>query len=692
MVGVIIQARVNSSRFYGKVLKDLCGKPLISHVIDRVKKCQKVDKIILATGQDKCNLPLQDIAINSGIGFFVGSDNDVLDRYYRCAVQYGLYTIVRITGDCPVIDSKIIDNMIEAYDNDNYKTRSCDYLSNIHPPTYPDGMDVEVFSFNSLEDAYDNARKEEDREHVTPYIWHRKLEYFCKNIENDTDYSKIRLTVDTPEDLEFIKELMKYSSCESMKDIIDVINTHPELSDINNSHQRNENCQNVYVDDSYLANKYRTSNELLEISKKIIPNASQTYSKSYRYFPVGASPLFLDRGNGSKVWDVDGNEYIDFICALGAITLGHNNQTINDAITQQLSKGTSFSCPTALEVDVAQELISHIPSAEMVKFLKNGSDATTACVRLARAFTKRDIVACCGYHGYHDWYIGSTVNNNGVPKSVSTLTEKFVYNDIKSLNSIFLKYPNRVAAVILEPCQLDGPESDFLNEVKKITHMNDSVLIFDEVISGFRMGLGGAQYYYGVTPDLSAFGKGIANGMPLSVVVGKSEIMKLIDEDVFISTTFGGETLSLAAAFANIKEFKEKKVSKYLLEIGNNWLSNMNSIIKQAGVKDIVRTGGVSPYCTLVFSPKDKNKIVTLFQQEMINNGILTLGVVNNFSFSHTIEDLNKYYAAATKAFDKIKRYTENDADVKIEGDIINPIFERNKYTFVDNCEIAEES
>jgi glutamate-1-semialdehyde 2,1-aminomutase/spore coat polysaccharide biosynthesis protein SpsF len=248
--------------------------------------------------------------------------------------------------------------------------------------------------------------------------------------------------------------------------------------------------------------------------------------------------------------------------ALGPIILGHNYPSVTDAVMQQMQDGTTFSLPHPLEVELAEMLVDIIPCAEMVRFAKNGSDATSGAVRLARAYTGRDIIACCGYHGWQDWYIGTTTRNRGVPKVVQELTVPFEYNNIESLKRIFSEHPGQVAAVIMEPFGVEEPRDGFLQEVRDLALHDRALLIFDEIITGFRLALGGAQEYFGITPDLACLGKAMGNGYPIAAVVGPSEIMQLFDE-VFFSFTFGGETVSLAAAIATISEMRQKDVIGY---------------------------------------------------------------------------------------------------------------------------------
>ncbi len=252
---------------------------------------------------------------------------------------------------------------------------------------------------------------------------------------------------------------------------------------------------------------------------KSIPLGSQTFSKSLTQLPFGVSPFFVDRAEGAYFWDVDNNKYLDFSSALASVTLGYCDPDIDSAVKKQMEKGVTFSLPHTLEEEVAKMLIEAIPCAEQVRFAKNGTDATSGAIRLARAYTSRERIAVCGYHGWQDWYIGSTTKNLGVPKGVQDLTHTFSYNNIDSLEQIFKAHPDEFAAVILEPMSSDYPKDNFLGKVKEITHNNGALLVFDETCTGFRLSHGGAQELFGVTPDIATFGKGLANGYPLSALV-----------------------------------------------------------------------------------------------------------------------------------------------------------------------------
>ena len=302
---------------------------------------------------------------------------------------------------------------------------------------------------------------------------------------------------------------------------------------------------------------FSASEAYLARAERSIPLGSQTFSKSRTQFPFGVSPYFITHGRGSRVWDVDGNEFIDFVNALASVTLGYNDAEVNDAVRRQLEMGVIFSLPHPLEAEVAELICDMVPCAEMVRFGKNGSDATSGAIRLARAHTNRDRVAVCGYHGWQDWYIGSTSRNRGVPEATRELTHAFPYNDSEALRELLEGHPEEFAAVILEPMNVVEPKAGFLERVKELAHAHGALLVFDETITGFRYSNSGAQGLFGVTPDLATFGKGLANGFPISAVAGPREIMCLMEE-IFFSFTFGGETLSLAAAKATLLKLRRE--------------------------------------------------------------------------------------------------------------------------------------
>ncbi|RJQ23937.1 MAG: aminotransferase class III-fold pyridoxal phosphate-dependent enzyme [Nitrospiraceae bacterium] len=411
-----------------------------------------------------------------------------------------------------------------------------------------------------------------------------------------------------------------------------------------------------------MSSRYKRSEELLEKALKIIPIGSQTFSKSITQYPLGVSPHFIKKGKGSHVWDVDGNEYIDFVNALCAITLGYNDPDVTNAVKAQLEDGTIFTLPHELEIKVSEKVIEIVPCAEMVRFGKNGSDVTSGAIRLARAHTKRDHVAVCGYHGWQDWYIGSTSRNLGVPKAVSDLTHVFTYNDLNSLHRIFKEYSGQIAAVIMEPMNVKEPVDNFLAKVKELTHENQAVFIFDETITGFRFAEGGAQKYFGVIPDLATFGKGLANGYPVSAIAGKAEIMRMMEE-IFFSFTFGGETLSLAATLAAMTKLQREPVIKTLWSQGSKVIKGTNALIEKYALGNVLSTAGKDCWSFLLFKDTDvysQWELKTLFLQEVFARGVLTVGT-HNMSYAHTDEDISALLNCYDEVFGILKNAITNN-------------------------------
>jgi glutamate-1-semialdehyde 2,1-aminomutase len=391
---------------------------------------------------------------------------------------------------------------------------------------------------------------------------------------------------------------------------------------------------------------------------------------------VGISPLFIDKAKGCQVWDVDGNKYIDLVSSLASVTLGYGDQRVDGAVRKQLKKGVSFSLPGILEAEVAEMICALVPSAEMVRFGKNGTDATSAAVRLARAYTGKDRVLVCGYHGWQDWYIGSTTRNKGVPEAVSGLTETFKYNDLDSLRQI-VDARTDIACVVMEPMNAIYPEPGFLEGIREITKNHGIVLVFDETITGFRFSEGGAQELFNVIPDLSTFGKGIANGYPLSVITGKREIMMEMEE-IFFSGTFGGELLSLAAAKKVLELHLEKKITPTLMESGLSLNHEVNQIIEEKKLSDVLQLSGHPSWNFLNWksiNDIDVNLIKTLFMQEMFQNGILILGS-HNINLRHTGRHAEKVIRAYDVALQEIVCALEsNNFNVKLRVEPLKPLF-----------------
>ncbi len=399
------------------------------------------------------------------------------------------------------------------------------------------------------------------------------------------------------------------------------------------------------------------STELEARARRVIPGVTQTASKRPEAFAPGRFPSYIERGQGSHVWDMDGNEYIDFVMACGPATLGYCYPAVGEAIAEQLQRGIIFTRPTALEVEVAEMLTEMVPCAEAVRFFKGGVEANSAAVRIARAYTDREGVVSCGYRGWHDqWAVTHTPR--GIPRTLAPLTSEFRYNDLESLEQALESRPGQVAAVIIDPVSGQAPQPGFLEGVKELTHRHGALLIFDEIVTGFRVANGGAQQHFNVTPDLAVFAKGIANGMPLSAVTGQREIMQVASE-VFITLTYGDEALSLAAAKAALNEYRHHDVCGHLWRSGQALMDGVSAAI--AETRAPFSFSGIAPMpaflCTGEFRGRplaedEQQQVWFYLLAELARRGVLwrrhSLIVP---SYSHTDEDIACTVAACREVF-----------------------------------------
>ncbi|MBC8486120.1 MAG: aminotransferase class III-fold pyridoxal phosphate-dependent enzyme [Bacteroidetes bacterium] len=417
------------------------------------------------------------------------------------------------------------------------------------------------------------------------------------------------------------------------------------------------------------------SNKLFDRSHGLMPAYTQTLAKGPTQWTKGIAPKYLRRGKGSHVWDVDGNEYIDFNMGIGPLVLGYCYDKVDKAIKKQLEDGITFSLTHPLEVELSEKVSEVVPNAESVRFSKAGCDVTTAAIRLARAFTKREKVLCCGYHGWHDWYITVTDRNAGIPKVLEQLTYTINYNDI---DSVVQSIDSDIACIILEPFVFEEPKNGFLHKLHDVCKKNGTLLIFDEMWTGFRIALGGAQEFFGIKPDLATYSKAIANGMPISVLTGREDVMSLLDKDVFFFTTFGGEALSLAAAIATIDELKDKDVPKYLSEKGKLLKDGYNSIVEKLGINYTLCTGyNCRTIITFDASAGNPLEMKTLVQQEMIKRGVLW-GGFHNMCFSHSYNDIEY----TLKVYEEVLQILQKAVDEKnvkgfLKGESLEPVFRK---------------
>ena len=397
------------------------------------------------------------------------------------------------------------------------------------------------------------------------------------------------------------------------------------------------------------------SSEYYKRSQSVLAGPS-TFGKGVDQFAYGITPYALERGEGAYLWDVDGNKYLDTMMSLGAVFLGYCNATVDKAIQQQLKNGISFSLAHRLEVEVSEMLCERIPCADMARFGKNGNDVTTAAIRLSRYVTGNNHVLFCGYHGWQDWYISKTSMNGGVPTEVGDYSHRFAYNDLGALEALLQELEGKTACIIMEPTSRIHPQDGFLQGVRDLSEKYKVVLIFDEVVTGFRFHRGGYQSVCGITPDLACFSKAMGNGLPISALVGKQEIMENCT-DIFYSLTFAGETLSLAATKAVMEVIDEENVPKVVEENGQNFLERINDQIKKYGLQDVVAVEGYPCRSVMIF--RDTEDIPsadtrTYWIQELAKKEILTAGY-HIVSFAHKKPEIDFLLTRYDQVFEDIK-------------------------------------
>jgi glutamate-1-semialdehyde aminotransferase len=424
------------------------------------------------------------------------------------------------------------------------------------------------------------------------------------------------------------------------------------------------------------------SERWLARARDLSPAATQTLAKGPGQYVRGVAPVYADRGKGGRLWDIDGNEYVDWQMGIGPLVLGYCNEAVDDAVREQLARGITFSLVHPLEVEVAEMVRDLVPNAEMVRFSKTGCDVTTAAVRLARAATGRSKVLCCGYHGWHDWYVATTDRHAGIPEVTRDLTFTFSYNDLASLER---SLDEDVACVILEPVVFEEPRADFLSEVRRLCHANGSLLVFDEMWTGFRIALGGAQERYDVAADIACFSKAIANGMPLSALTGRRDVMRLLERDVFFFTTFGGEALSLAAAKATMTELRARDVPRQLEKQGTKLRDGVRAIARDLGM-DYVSCVGLPARTMVAFAAAGEAaganplEMKSLAQQELLRCGILW-GGFHNVALAHSDADVEHTLASWRQVLPIVQRAVrEGRVREALRGAPVEPVFRKTSH------------
>ena len=671
-IAAIVQARMGSSRFPGKVMKLIQDTPMIEILIKRLSKSKLINQIIVATSINDENTPLVNHLESLNIKCEIGSEEDVLSRYYNAAKKNQVDVVVRITGDCPLVDADLVDRCIREFVD-----KDVSYVSNVSPCTFPDGLDVEVFSFEALEDAYLKNTHSTEKEHVTPYIINSD-NYKKSNIKHSKDLSKSRWTVDEVLDFEVIKEVFNYFSPNvyfSWEEVVKLEAENPDIFSKNKNINRNDGAN------------MGKGQKLWKRAKNIIPGGNMLLSKRSEMFLPDKWPSYFSKSKGCEVWDLDDNKFIDMtIMGVGTNTLGYGHPEVDEAVLKNINNGnmSTLNCPE--EVQLAEKLVDMHSWAEMVRFARSGGEANAIAIRIARAASGKDNVAVCGYHGWHDWYLSANLSGddnlenhllpglmpNGVPKNLQGTVFPFLYNDFESLKSIVDS--NDIGVIKMEVTRNTGPEDNFLKKVRDLADSKNIVLIFDECTSGFRETFGGIHMKFDVEPDMAMFGKTMGNGYGITAVVGKKEIMESAQAS-FISSTFWTERIGPTAALKTLEVMENIQSWKIITDIGKSIREKLKDL---AFANDLdITFSGIPALTTFSFNSDNDLEYKTLITQEMLKKNFLATNAIYT-CINHTPNVIDDFILALDPIFKDIKE-CENGKDVKklLEGPTCHSGFKR---------------
>ncbi len=653
----IVQARMGSIRLPDKVMKPIGIIPMIEILLKRLNNSKLLNQIILATSTDTRNKPLVEHVESLGFTCQQGSDLDVLERYVQAAEKSKADVIVRITGDCPLVDPVLVDECITRF-----KETKVDYCANTSPPTFPDGLDIEVIKFSALKKAAQESTKLSHREHVTPYI--RELDVFSKsNYSNNEDFSALRWTVDDQEDFDVISKVFEHFKPNiyfSWKEVLALYNNRPQLFAANFQTQRNE------------GEAMKTGQKLWKRAKRIIPGGNMLLSKRPEMFLPNQWPTYFSKAKGCKVWDLDGNEYIDMsIMGIGTNILGYGHEEVDEAVIKTAKSGnmSTLNCPE--EVYLAERLVELHQWSDMVRFARSGGEANAIAIRIARAASGRDKVAVCGYHGWHDWYLSANLGNdkgldghllpglepNGVPRNLKGSVFPFNYNNFEELEALVKIHD--IGVIKMEVQRSNVPKDNFLKKVRKLATEREIILIFDECTSGFRETFGGLHKKYDIEPDMAMFGKAMGNGYAITAVIGRREIMEAA-QSTFISSTFWTERIGPTAALKTLEVMEREKSWKKITETGGEIKNRWQQLADNHELK--ISHWGIPALTGFTIESKNALAYKTLVTQEMLSKGYLAGNCVYVCT-EHSSEILEGYFEGLDKVFSLINE-CENGRNV----------------------------
>ena len=671
-VVAIVQARMGSTRLPNKVMERIVGVPMIELLLSRLRRAMEVDEIVVATSKDPRDQPLADHVLSLGYRCFRGSEGDVLDRYYQAATESGADVVVRITGDCPLVDPLLVDQVIGSF-----KAQDIDYLSNIAPPSYPDGLDVEVFGMNALATAWQETVALFDREHVTPFL--RRSDRFRQGcFQNSEDNSGLRWTVDEAPDLTVIEGIFKHfapSTEFTWRQVLEFQLREPDAFAANQHLIRNE------------GSSMGTGQKLWKRAKTVIPGGNMLLSKRAEMFLPEQWPAYFSKAKGCMVWDMDGKRYTDVsIMGIGTNILGYGHPEVDEAVRGTVAAGnmSTFNCPE--EVYLSEKLVEMHPWADMVHLARSGGEANAVAIRIARAASGKDKVAVCGYHGWHDWYLSANLGENeslaghllpglepnGVPKNLRGTVFPFNYNQFAELEALVTAQD--IGVIKMEVSRNQGPAENFLHSVRKLATDRGIVLIFDECTSGFRQTYGGLHKMYGVEPDMALFGKALGNGYAITATIGRREIMESA-QSTFISSTFWTERIGPSAALKTLEVMERTQSWDVITATGLQIRQRWQQLADKHGLG--IDHWGLPALAGFTFKSPNALAYKTLITQEMLASGYLAGNSVY-VSTEHTPEVLTGFFEALDPIFGLIKE-CEYGRDVMslLKGPICHGGFKR---------------
>jgi len=682
----ILQARMGSSRLPGKILSGIEGKPMLLRIWERVQQIQGLDQSLVATSAEPADDAVEEFCRSHGVPFFRGSMDDVLDRFYQAACEHRADNVLRLTADCPLLDPEVTSRVLEEFQN-----HSCDYASNTLHPSYPDGLDSEVFTFQALETAWKEAKKKSDREHVTSFIYHHPERFRLHSVKGENDLSALRWTVDEARDLDLVRKIYQHLDGRAFgfRDVLDLLAKNPHLGTLNQDIKRNEGYAKSLREDRMPDLKEGAGQKLYQKAKNRIPGGTQLLSKRPEMFLPDQWPAYFQKAKGAEAWDLDGNRYLDFsLSGIGSCLLGFADEEVNAAVKNAVDLGSmaTLNCPE--EVELADLLCEIHPWAGMVRFARSGGEVMSMAVRTARASTGRDMIAFCGYHGWHDWYLSANLGEDksldghllpglqpkGVPRGLRSTALPFRYNCLADLEKIVAEHGASLAAIVTEPIRSDPPSPDFMAGIQRIAQETGAVLIVDEITMGFRLNEGGAHLQLGLEPDLAVFAKGMSNGFPMAALIGKSSIMQAAQE-TFMSSTYWTERIGPTAALATIRKIMRDHVPSQLCQTGREIREGWKEAARASGLE--IKTGGVDALPNFAVQCENPMSARTFFTQEMLKRGYLAVPAVY-VTKAHTREMVAEYLSAVKEVFVLLADAVKTKCiDARLDGPVAHSGFTR---------------